>query len=184
MFVAGSTALAAVRAVDPQPGEVVAVSAAAGGVGIFVVQLLARQGVRMLGIASPANAAWLSSHGAVPIAYGDGLRQRLLDAVGPGGVSAFIDLFGLQYLDLAVDLGVPVERMEKVISFACAAEIGARTAGTADAATWEDLAQLGDLAATGPVEVPIAATYSLNASPRPSPTSSGARTRGKIVLIL
>src|ERR1700722_16316246 len=32
LFVAGSTAVAAVRAVDPKPGEVVAISGAAGGV--------------------------------------------------------------------------------------------------------------------------------------------------------
>lgn len=183
LFVAGSTALAAVRAVDPQPGEVVAVSAAAGGVGVFVVQLLVRRGVRVLGIASEANAAWLSSHGAVPIAHGDGLRQRLLDAAGPGGVSAFVDLFGPEHLDLAVDLGVPVERMETVISFARAAELGARTAGTADAATRQDLAQLADSTATGAVEVPIAATYPLERVAEAFTDLERRRTRGKIVLI-
>jgi NADPH:quinone reductase-like Zn-dependent oxidoreductase len=38
LYVVGVTAYAAVRAVDPQPGETVAVSAAAGGVGGLVVQ--------------------------------------------------------------------------------------------------------------------------------------------------
>jgi NADPH:quinone reductase len=70
------------------------VSAAAGGVGTFAVQLLARRGVRVLGIASARNADWLSGHGAVPVTYGDSLRERLLAAAGPGGVDAFIDLFG------------------------------------------------------------------------------------------
>jgi NADPH2:quinone reductase len=41
LYVVGATAYAAVRAVAPQPGETVAVSAAAGGVGSLVVQLLA-----------------------------------------------------------------------------------------------------------------------------------------------
>lgn len=49
---------------------------------LFIVELLAARRVRVLGIASPASAGWLSSHGAVPVAYGDGLRERLLDASG------------------------------------------------------------------------------------------------------
>jgi len=52
LYVVGATAYAAVRAVAPQSGETVAVSAAAGGVGSLVVQLLAQRGVRVLGIAS------------------------------------------------------------------------------------------------------------------------------------
>lgn len=46
IYLAGSTAWAAVEATKAQPGETVVVSAAAGGVGVFVVQRLARQGVR------------------------------------------------------------------------------------------------------------------------------------------
>lgn len=50
--VAGTTAFAAVRAAAPGPGDVVAVSAATGGVGALVVQLLVRRGATVLGIAS------------------------------------------------------------------------------------------------------------------------------------
>lgn len=63
LFIAGTTAYAAVAAVNPQAGETVAVSAAAGGVGTLAVQLLVRRGVRVLGIASPANADWLTTQG-------------------------------------------------------------------------------------------------------------------------
>src|SRR5659263_643707 len=42
--IAGATAVAAVDAVSPQPGDVVLVTGAAGGVGSFVVQLLAQRG--------------------------------------------------------------------------------------------------------------------------------------------
>lgn len=54
--VAGTTAYAAVRAVDPKPGAVVAVSAATGGVGTLVVQLLVQRGATVLGIASASSA--------------------------------------------------------------------------------------------------------------------------------
>ncbi|MGD0749717.1 MAG: NADP-dependent oxidoreductase, partial [Acidimicrobiales bacterium] len=73
LYVVGCTAYAAVRAVDAREGDTVAVSAAAGGVGTVVVQLLAVRRARVLGIASAANAEWLRSHGAVPVTYGDGL---------------------------------------------------------------------------------------------------------------
>src|ERR1700751_5524176 len=52
LYVVGATAYAAARSVAPQPGETVAVSAAAGGVGSLVVQLLTLRDVRGLGIAS------------------------------------------------------------------------------------------------------------------------------------
>jgi len=51
--VVGTTAYAAVRAVDPHPGDVVAVSAATGGVGTLVVQLLAQRGVTVRVIHRP-----------------------------------------------------------------------------------------------------------------------------------
>ena len=63
LFVAGTTAYAAVRAVNLSPGETVAVSAAAGGVGTIAVQLARRTGTTVLGIASPSNAEWLNAHG-------------------------------------------------------------------------------------------------------------------------
>lgn len=55
LFVAGTTAYAAVRAVHLQPRDVVAIAGAAGGVGTIAVQLAARAGATVLGIAGPAN---------------------------------------------------------------------------------------------------------------------------------
>src|ERR1700758_1615913 len=91
LYVAGVTAYAAVRAVAPQPGETVAVSAAAGGVGSLTVQLLVLRKARVLGIAGPDNADWLRAHNVIPIAYGSdiqGLADRLREAA-PDGIDAF-----------------------------------------------------------------------------------------------
>ena len=49
--IAGSTAYAAVRAVSLKPGDTVAVSGAAGGVGSIAVQLAKRAGAEVIGIA-------------------------------------------------------------------------------------------------------------------------------------
>ena len=182
LYVVGCTAYAAVRAVDPKAGETVAVSAAAGGVGTVVVQLLALRHSRVLGIASVANADWLRSHEAIPVPYGDGLAQRLRDAAG-GHVDAFIDLFGPEYLDLAIELGVPRDRIETIASFEKAQELGVKAEGSGTASTPEVLTEMANLVASGAVEIPIAATYPLDRVADAYAELEQRHTRGKIVLI-
>jgi len=84
--VAGTTAYAAVRAAAPGPGDVVVVSAATGGVGTLVVQLLLQRGATVLGIASASSAEWLTDHGVIAVEYGDGIRDRLRSAA-PNGLA-------------------------------------------------------------------------------------------------
>jgi NADPH:quinone reductase-like Zn-dependent oxidoreductase len=182
LYVAACTAWAAVDAVDPRPGEAVAVSAAAGGVGSIVVQLLALRGVRVLAIASPGRAPWLTAHGAVPIPYGDHLAANLATAA-PDGIDAFIDLFGPQYVQLAVDLGIPPERIETIISFEKAAQYGTRNAGSADGSTREVLTEMAAHAASGRIEIPIAATYPLHRVRNAFTALEQRHTHGKIALI-
>jgi NADPH2:quinone reductase len=182
LYVVGATAYAAVRAVAPQSGETVAVSAAAGGVGSLAVQLLALQGVRVLGIASSANAEWLRAHGVEPVDYGDGLVDRLKQAA-PDGVDAFIDLFGPDYVQLAVDLGVPHERINTIISFAKAAEVGAKSEGSAEASTPAVLQEIADLLVSGAVDFDVAATYPLDRVVDAFEELEQRHTHGKIVLL-
>lgn len=182
LYVVGVTAYAAVRAIALQPGETVAVSAAAGGVGSLVVQLLTLRKARVLGIAGPGNAEWLRSQGVVPIAYGDGLPERLR-AAAPNGIDAFIDLFGPDYVQLAADMGVPPERIETIISFQKAGEIGARTEGSMDASTPEVLAEIADLVATGAIDFNIAAVFPLDRVADAFALLEQRHTHGKIVLL-
>jgi NADPH2:quinone reductase len=182
LYVVGATAYAAVRAVAPQPGETVAVSAAAGGVGSLVVQLLALRHARVLGIAGPGNADWLCAHDVVPIAYGDGLADRLRQAA-PDGIDAFIDLFGPDYVELAVDLGVAPERIDTIISFQKAGEVGAKTEGSTDASTTEVLTEMADLIVSGALDFEVAATYPLDRVADAFEELEKRHTRGKIVLL-
>ena len=182
LYVVGATAYAAVRAVAPQPGETVAVSAAAGGVGSLVVQLLVLHKAVVLGIAGPGNADWLRAHGVTPIAYGDGLAARLGEAA-PNGIDAFIDLFGPDYIQLALDLGVAPERIETIISFQKAGEVGAKTEGSVDASTPEVLAEIADLVATGALDFDIAATFPLDQVVDAFEVLEQRHTHGKIVLV-
>ena len=181
LSVVGCTAYAAVRAVAAKEGDTVAVSAAAGGVGTLVVQLLILRGAHVLAIASPANADWLRSHGAVPVPYGDGLAERLQAAAER--IDAFIDLFGPEYVQLAVDLGIPRERIETIAAFDKAQELGVKADGSGSASTPEVLTEMADLVASGAIEVPIAATYPLQRVADAFEELEHRHTRGKIVLI-
>jgi NADPH:quinone reductase-like Zn-dependent oxidoreductase len=101
----------------------------------------------------------------------------------PDGVDAFIDLFGPEYLDLAVELGVPRDRIETVISFERAAELGTQDDGSGTASTPEVLTEMAELVASGAIEVPIAATYPLDRVADAFDQLALRHTRGKIVLI-
>jgi NADPH:quinone reductase-like Zn-dependent oxidoreductase len=183
LHMAAATAYASIQAVAPRAGETVAISAASGGVGTIAVQLLTHRGVRVLGIASEASAPWLAKYGAIPVAYGDGLRERLVEAAGREGIDAFIDLAGPEYLDLAVELGIPAERIQTTVSMDRAAQIGAKTDGRHNAATPEVLAELVALAAAGAVEVPVTSTYPLDRVADAFAQLEGRHARGKIALV-
>jgi NADPH:quinone reductase-like Zn-dependent oxidoreductase len=182
LYVVGCTAYAAVRAVDAKDGETIVVSAAAGGVGTVVIQLLALRHSHVLGIASEANAEWLRSHGAIQVPYGAGLAERLREESG-GRIDGLIDLFGPEYLDLAIELGIPRDRIETIASFARAHELGAKAEGSGAASTPEVLSEMANLVASGAIEVPIAATYPLDRVADAFAELEQRHTRGKIVLI-
>jgi NADPH:quinone reductase-like Zn-dependent oxidoreductase len=179
LYVVGATAYAAVEAVDPKEADIVAVSAAAGGVGSLAVQLLRLKGASVLAIASKDNHAWLAGKGVIPVAYGPELR-RDLEAAAPGGVDAFIDLFGPEYVQLAIDLGVSPERIDTITM---AGDVGVKTEGSAAATSAEVLAHVADLVASGQVEFPIAATFSLDEVQKAFELVERRHTHGKIVLI-
>lgn len=183
LFVVATTAVAAVRAVSLKSGDVVAISAAAGGVGSLAIQLARRAGARVIGIASEENAPFLRSVGVEPIAHGDGLADRLR-ALVPQGLDAFIDLFGSGYIDLAVSLGVARDRIDTIIDFTGAQKLGVKTDGSAAAASRETLASVANLIAWGEIVMPLTAIYPF-AQVRDAYTELARRkARGKIVLAL
>ncbi|MEU2200632.1 NADP-dependent oxidoreductase [Isoptericola sp. NPDC019482] len=90
----GSTALTALDAVSPAPGDVVVVHGAAGGVGTVLVQLAVARGLTVIGTASSANQAHVAGLGALAVEYGPGLAGRIADAAQGRPVVASIDLAG------------------------------------------------------------------------------------------
>jgi NADPH:quinone reductase-like Zn-dependent oxidoreductase len=182
LYVAGVTAWGALRAVQPQEGETVVIAGAAGGVGSLAAQLALRTGATVIGLASESNHEWLKSLGVIPVAYGDGVADRIR-AAAAAGVDAFIDTHGGGYVELALALGVAAQRIDTIADFAAAAKYGVKTDGGAEAGPGATvLAELAGLIADGHLEVPIANAYPL-AQVREAYTELERRhTRGKIVL--
>ena len=159
------------------------VSGAAGGVGSLVVQLARRAGAAVIGLAGETNHQWLLEHGAIPVAYGDGVADRIRE-VTDGHVDAFIDTFGGGYVAMAVEeLGVAPERIDTIIDWGGAQRYGVKAEGTAAAASAEVLAELAELIDQGELEVPIAKTFPLDQVRDAYRELERRHTRGKIVLI-
>ena len=142
LFVAGTTAYAAVRAVSLSAADTVVVSGAAGEVGSIAVQLARNVGAKVIGLASATNHAWLEDHGVIPIAYGEGVAERIRAASSGGKIDACIDTFGGGYVELALELGVAPDRIDTIIDFAAAAKHGVKTEGNSAAADAKVLAEL------------------------------------------
>ncbi len=185
LYVAGTTAWAAIQSVGLKKGEVVAVAGAAGGVGSIAIQLARRLGATVLGIAGAANADWLQSMGVTPVVYGEGVGDRLR-TVATGGIDAFIDCFGGGYVDLAVDqLGVMPDRVDTIIDREAAGRHGSRTDGMATVKDVRSvIGELASLIEQGDLVVPVAATFPLDDVRQAYEVLEQRHTRGKIVLVI
>jgi NADPH:quinone reductase-like Zn-dependent oxidoreductase len=181
LFVAGATAYAAVRAVALSKGDTVVVSGAAGGVGSIAVQLARLAGATVIGLASQAHHEWLAGHGVVPVAYGDGVADRIRQVASK--VDAFIDTVGADYVELALELGVQPSRVDTIANFEAVAKYGVQAEGSAAGASASTLADLAKLIAAGQLEVPIAATFPLDRVQDAYRLLGQGHTRGKIVLL-
>jgi len=183
LYVAGSTAYAAVASVHLTAQDTVAIAGAAGGVGSIAVQLARRTGATVLGIAGPSNDDWLAEHGVIPVNYGDSLADRLRAASPTGRVDALLDFFGGGYVALAVDqLGVAPQRVDTIIDFGAIERYGVLGVGSAEATSAAVIAELARLVADGELEVPIAAAFPLDQVRAAYRQLEERHTRGKLVL--
>lgn len=90
---AGLIARRAVDALDLSPQDTVVLHAASGGVGYLASQLAVATGATVIGTASPEHFGKLEAVGVRPVAYGDGLTNRIRE-LAPHGVAAVADFVG------------------------------------------------------------------------------------------
>ncbi|MFA1538467.1 NADP-dependent oxidoreductase [Actinomadura monticuli] len=108
------------------PGDTLLVHAAAGAVGTVAVQLARIAGAAVIGTAREANHDYLRSIGATPVAYGEGLEERVRD-LAPDGVDAALDGAGGHALDVSLNLVEDRSRIVTLVDHDRAAGLGVRT---------------------------------------------------------
>jgi NADPH:quinone reductase-like Zn-dependent oxidoreductase len=164
--------------------DTVLIHGASGGVGLMAVQLATARGARVIATASPARHDQLRKYGAEPVAYGDGLAERVR-AIGT--VDAALDLVGTdEALDVSVELVADRTRIATIAGFGRAAELGIA------ALTGDDGGQqiregarpeLIKLAADGRLEVTVDKVFSLSEAADAHRYLQTGHARGKVVLV-
>jgi NADPH:quinone reductase-like Zn-dependent oxidoreductase len=179
--VAAMTADAALAAIGPRPGDTVLVGGAAGGVGVFAVQLAKLAGARVIGTAAEGTFEFLRRFGTEPVAYGPGLADRVR-ALAPDGVTAATDLFGTETAETALALGVPPERISTVAAGPNPPG-GVRATGGIEAGP-DAMARITGAILAGEITVPIAATFPIERTRDAVTLQAGRHVHGKIVITL
>jgi NADPH:quinone reductase-like Zn-dependent oxidoreductase len=177
LSIAGSTAAAALAILQLGPDDTVLIGGAGGGVGVFAVQLARIAGARVIGTGSASSAEYLRTLGAEPVAYGDGLSERVR-ALG-ARVTAALDLHATDTVDAARGLGVPDDR---IVTIAARVE-GVAAANGANAGP-EALEEIARLVAAGRLRVPIAATFPVDDIRAAVELQAARHVRGKVVIDL
>jgi NADPH:quinone reductase-like Zn-dependent oxidoreductase len=178
LAIAGRTASAGLAVVAPGPHDTVLIGGAAGGVGVFAVQLARITGARVIGTGSARSADFLRDLGAEPVAYGDGLADRVR-ALAPGGVTAAIDLHGTETVHTARELGVPDGRICTI-----AAQVDGVSAANGANAAGGALEEIARLVAAGRIRVPVAASFPVEQIRRAAELQAGRHVHGKVVIDL
>ncbi|HEX3769340.1 MAG TPA: NADP-dependent oxidoreductase [Polyangiaceae bacterium] len=178
LTIAGRTACAALVVVELGPDDTVLIGGAAGGVGVFAVQLARIAGARVIGTGSAASADFLRDLGADPVAYGDGMVDRVR-ALAPRGITAAIDLYGTETALAARALGVRDARITTIASQVD----GIAPANGANAAPGA-LETLAQRIATGRLRVPIAASFPVEQIRAAVELQISRHVKGKVVIDL
>lgn len=180
-FTAGTqTAHMALRQLGVGEGDTLLVHAAAGAVGTAAVQLGRLWGATVIGTARAENHDYLRELGAIPVAYGEGLLERIRD-LAPGGVDMVLDGAGGEAFDVSLEL-VKGERLLTLVEHGRAAELGAqRTRGERLASR---LAELAALYAEGRFVFPVRGTYPLERAADAHRELGTRHGRGKVVLVM
>ena len=179
--VAGHTTMACLAKLGLKGGDTVLVGGAAGGVGIFVVQMARLAGARVIGTASEATFGFLRDLGVEPVTYGPGLEERVRE-MAPDGVTAAIDLFGLETLEAAVALGVAAERITTIAAGPTPPH-GVRASWGGETGP-DELVAITDAIQAGQVTVPIAATFPIEEIHEAVKLQTSRHAHGKVVIVM
>jgi NADPH2:quinone reductase len=189
LLLTGATAIHALTVTKVTANDTVLIHGASGGVGLMAVQVAVHRGARVIGTASPANHDTLRQLGVEPVAYGQGLLERVR-AVAPEGVDAAIICTGTdEAIDVSLEVVVDQARITTIVRSERATERGVQRLGLGpggdpgvDIRAAARL-ELVDLVEQGALSVEVAATFPLAQAAEAHRQLAEGHTRGKIVLI-
>lgn len=189
LMLAGATAWHCLVVTGVGPGDTVLMHGGAGGVGVMAVQLAAGRGATVIATASPARHSFLRELGAIPVAYGHGLADRVRE-LAPGGVDAALDLVGTdEAIDVSLELVQDRGRIVTIAAAGRAGQAGIKAVGAgpgADPGTEIRAAarvELAKLAAHGSLRVFVSQAFPLTEAADAHRAVRKGHTEGKIALI-
>jgi NADPH2:quinone reductase len=189
LMVTGVTAWHLLAATAVGAGDTVLVHGGSGGVGLMAVQLAAIRGAKVIATASPARHDLLRDLGAIPVAYGPGLEDRVR-AAAPGGVDAALDLVGTdEAWDVSLGLVADRARIATIVAFGRGLQAGIKVLGGAPGADpgteIREAARLdlARLAQDGKLRVLVSQTFPLAEAAAAHQAIADGHTTGKIALV-
>jgi acetyl esterase len=181
--VAVETSYRTLGILDVQPGQTLLIHAAAGGVGLTASQLAIARGVEVIGTASPRHHEFLRKVGVKPVAYGEGLVERIR-AIAPDGVDAVLDASGRGALPDSIELAGGADKV-LTIADPRAAEYGVRFSGGAQGVPLPEVfAEVLPLIERGKVDLPIEASFPMERTADAQRLSEDGHVLGKIVITI
>ncbi|MEV6261309.1 NADP-dependent oxidoreductase [Streptomyces sp. NPDC051784] len=159
------------------------VNGASGSVGRAAVQLARERGVRVIATGSPGTHDDLRSLGAEPVAYGDGMTDRVR-ALLPAGVDFALDVAGSGVLPALVELASMPERVITVADFHGARLTGVRfSRGDAGRALYAP-GHVARMVEAGRFSVQVGRTFPLSEVAHAHRVGEAGAVRGKLVLVV
>lgn len=169
LLLAGTTAAEMIQVTRVVAGDTVLLHAASGAVGVSLLQQARDLGVRVIGTVGPDaadSAERVRRYGGIPVAYGDGLRERVEEAADGAPIAAAWDAVGTdEAIDVSLALVSDRDRIVTIVDPERAKSDGFLWIAGArpESARFRDIARARvlELAASGALEVPVALTYPL-----------------------
>jgi NADPH:quinone reductase-like Zn-dependent oxidoreductase len=161
----------------------VLINGASGSVGSAAVQLAVARGARVIGTASPVNHDYLRSLGAEPVAYGEGLSERVR-ALAPDGVDLALDVAGSGVLPELIELADGTEHVVTIADFDGAQKHGVSFSSGDAGRAIHVLSEIGELIESGRFSLPVAQTFLLSEIAEAHRVSEDGHLHGKLVLLV
>jgi NADPH:quinone reductase len=189
LLLTGATAWHLLESTGVGAGDTVLIHGGSGGVGLMAVQLAAIRGAKVVATASPGRHDLLTELGAVPVAYGRGLAERVAVAA-PAGVDAALDLVGTdEAWDVSLGAVPDRARVATIVAFGKGLQAGIKVLGGAPGADPGDEIRerarldLARLAGEGKLRVVVSQTFPLADAAAAHRAVLDGHTTGKIALI-